>query len=135
MTFILAPGSKSPSLDWNGDANITFSAPTVAQAAAASPAHNFAGMVVADLTNLNPADYLTSVVHKINGNVTVGLTGALYLPKQELQWEGNSDNNTTCLQVIAAKIMINGNMSLSNACPSGSGLPGAGHVERVRLVE
>jgi len=56
----------------------------------------------------------------INGSSTSLLQGAIYLPNQNVQVNGNSGFNTNCLQVVAWQLQFNGNATVSNTCSDGS---------------
>jgi hypothetical protein len=71
---------------------------------------------------------------KINGNATLHLGGAIYLPKQNMQMNGNAAPSTQCLLMIADTITISGNPIIPNSCPSGASPPGSYDAKVVRLV-
>jgi Flp pilus assembly protein TadG len=56
----------------------------------------------------------------INGNSSSLLQGAVYLPNQNVQINGNNGMNTNCLQVVAWQIQFNGDAGVSNSCPDGT---------------
>lgn len=56
-------------------------------------------------------DYSTE--HKINGTAGLKLTGAIYLPSQDLTFNGNSDMADGCTQIVANTITLSGNSSLA----------------------
>jgi len=69
----------------------------------------------------------------INGNASSILQGAAYFPNQQLSFTGTAGMTTDCLQLVALTLSFNGNSSISNACPVGSGSHSfSGH--KVRLV-
>jgi hypothetical protein len=71
--------------------------------------------------------------NKINGNSSSLIEGAIYMPTQEVQFNGNGGINTNCVQMVAWQIQFTGNTSVSNVCPSGG--PQAFDGLMVRLVE
>ncbi|CAN5222785.1 hypothetical protein BH24PSE1_BH24PSE1_07510 [soil metagenome] len=78
--------------------------------------------------------------NKINGNSDSVITGALYFPNQELDYNGTGSTSATCTMFVSRRIVFSGNSSTSNQFKSRSdcaleGLPGsAGSTRRVRLV-
>ena len=71
---------------------------------------------------------------KLRGGSTSYFEGAFYFPQQELEFEGNTDMNTKCLQLVARRVKFSGNSSIQNNCPGGSGAKSF-DGKRVRLVE
>ncbi|UVO39426.1 pilus assembly protein TadG [Bradyrhizobium arachidis] len=69
----------------------------------------------------------------ISGSGTVALGGALYFPNVDVTWGGTIQNtNTTCTEVIANTITINGNAYLSTQnCAPGT----IAHTQVVALVQ
>ena len=57
----------------------------------------------------------------INGNSNSSFQGALYFPRQELQFNGTSGMNTRCIQIVARRVDFRGNNEIQNVCPSNSG--------------
>lgn len=77
--------------------------------------------------------------NKINGNSNSKITGALYFPKQELEYNGTGTSTATCTMFVARRINFSGNSSTSNKFKklsdcSAEGLPSGGAVRMVRLV-
>ena len=57
--------------------------------------------------------------NKFNGGGTTNFTGALYFPKQELQFSGNNSNGGgACTKIVARVITFIGNSNMSNNCPT-----------------
>lgn len=54
--------------------------------------------------------------HKLNGGSDLKLTGAIYLPKGDLIFNGNSSSQNGCTQIVANTIQFSGNSSLSADC-------------------
>lgn len=70
---------------------------------------------------------------RINGNSGSVLEGALYFPKADITFNGDSGMSANCLQIVAKDVTFTGNSSITNTCPSG----GASHSfdgKKVRLV-
>jgi hypothetical protein len=77
--------------------------------------------------------------NKINGNSASVITGAIYFPSQELQYNGTGTTTATCTMFVAARITFTGNSGVSNkfkdlADCSSEGLPGNATSRMVRLV-
>lgn len=54
--------------------------------------------------------------HKISGNSTSTLTGAIYFPESHLVFTGNSDGSSGCTQVIADTVELTGSSALASDC-------------------
>ena len=76
-----------------------------------------------------------SNVNKINGNSDSVVTGALYFPKQELQYNGTGNTTASCTLFVSRVINFTGNSGTLNKF-KGAGCTGAGlpEVEGGRLV-
>jgi hypothetical protein len=70
--------------------------------------------------------------NKVNGDATSTISGAIYMPNQEIQMNGGSGMTTNCLQLVGWQLQFSGNTSVSNSCPGG---PGGFQGSMVRLVE
>ena len=57
----------------------------------------------------------------INGNTGSRLQGAIYIPRNLIRMNGNSNINMTCMQLIAYRLTFTGNSQLTNQCPANSG--------------
>ena len=57
----------------------------------------------------------------INGNSTSRLEGAIYTPRNQMRFNGNSSMNINCLQMAAYRFVFTGNSSITNVCPANSG--------------
>ena len=64
---------------------------------------------------------LDSGTNQMNGNATSTLQGAIYFPRQELQYSGTSGMQTDCLQIVGLRVTFTGNTTISNNCPANSG--------------
>lgn len=69
----------------------------------------------------------------INGNSASRLEGAIYIPRNELRFNGTTGMNINCMQLVGHRITFLGNSSISNVCPAGSG-SGAFKGNTVRLL-
>jgi hypothetical protein len=80
-----------------------------------------------------------SSVNKINGNSSSKITGALYFPNQELQYNGTGNTVGTCTLFVSRRIDFSGNsvtlnkFKNSSEC-SGTGIPSVEGGRLVRLV-
>ena len=70
---------------------------------------------------------------KINGNSGAVLAGALYFPKADITFNGDSNMSANCLQVVAKDVQFTGNSSVTNTCTGHT--YGAFDGKKVRLVE
>jgi Flp pilus assembly protein TadG len=106
---------------FNGGANISLTAPG---------SGTYKGIVIykdrraPDCSNCN----------KINGSSTSYIEGAIYIPTQEIQFNGNSGLNSNCVQMVGWQVQFSGNTNITNTCPSGSGAKSF-DGSMVRLVE
>lgn len=108
VTFILSSRSAAtkPSsiaeLSINGTATLNLKSPTSGQ---------YAGLLFYQDRRAK------SGTTKINGNSNAVLEGAIYLPSQKIEFNGNSGFTTQCVQLVGSQIKFTGNTSISNACP------------------
>ncbi len=58
---------------------------------------------------------------QINGNSSSRLQGAIYVPRNELRFNGTSGMNIDCLQMVGYRITFTGNSNIRNICPTNSG--------------
>ena len=80
-----------------------------------------------------------SKTNKINGNSDSVITGALYFPNQELDYNGTGNTSATCTMFVSRRIKFSGNSATSNKFKSRAecaiaGLPSGSSSRRVRLV-
>ncbi len=57
----------------------------------------------------------------INGNTGSRLQGAIYIPRNMIRMNGNTNINMTCMQLIAYRLTFTGNSQITNQCPANSG--------------
>ncbi len=108
VTIILtsSTGSSYSTITVNGGATVTLSAMTT-------------GSTSGLLFYQDRRAPIATNSNKINGNSTSSYTGALYFPKQELQFSGNSSTNGgSCTKIVANTITFIGNSYLTNTCPA-----------------
>jgi hypothetical protein len=77
--------------------------------------------------------------NSINGNSASIITGAIYFPTQEVQYNGTGTTNATCTMFVAKRITFTGNSGVTNkfkklADCSSAGLPSSATIRMVRLV-
>lgn len=110
----------------NATANINITAPT---------SGDFKGLAIyqdrraTDCSNCN----------KINGNSLSVITGGIYFPTQELQYNGTGNTVATCTMFVSKRVTFIGNSGVSNkfkklAECSAFGLPSSATTRMVRLV-
>ncbi|WP_027146823.1 pilus assembly protein TadG-related protein [Mesorhizobium sp. WSM3626] len=100
VTIFMA-GSSTVSM--NGNATVTLSAPQ---------SGTYSGMLFyGDRTG-------TAAQSTFNGTATSLLTGAIYFPKQQVNYLGNFSGNNGCTQVVADTIQWSGNSTINQDCSS-----------------
>ncbi|WP_192254302.1 TadE/TadG family type IV pilus assembly protein [Mesorhizobium silamurunense] len=100
VTIFMA-GSTTVSM--NGNATVTLSAPT---------SGTYSGMLFyGDRTG-------TSAQSTFNGTATSLLTGAIYFPRQQVNYLGNFSGVNGCTQVVADTIQWSGNSTINQDCTS-----------------
>lgn len=116
VTFFLTNGAT---VDFNGTAQITFAAPT---------AGTYKGVL---FYGDRDDDGLAS---KFNGNAQSQMTGAIYLPSQDLEFLGNFSGTNGCMRLIARTIKITGSSTMNADCTA-HGLNDMPLPGKVTLVE
>jgi Flp pilus assembly protein TadG len=71
----------------------------------------------------------------INGNARLHLGGTIYLPKQHVTIDGNSEPTTECLLLVSKTMRVAGNTEIINSCPPGYVYPGNNNAYVARLVQ
>ena len=92
----------------------------------------YAGVAFYQSPDANP----TALVNKINGTSNVHITGAVYFPSQEVDFQGDNTTggpNGGCTQIVASKVTFTGNATLGYDC-DGTGVRPI-NSSRVALVE
>lgn len=116
VTIYLAGGSR---VSMNGNATVSLSAPT---------SGTYSGVLMyGDRTSIGGQS-------TFNGTATSLLTGALYFPKQQVNYLGNFSGKNGCTQVVADLIQWSGNSSISQDCTS-LGMRDIPATQSVALVE
>jgi hypothetical protein len=131
-TIVLTNKSTSPTatigmFKVNADAKVNITAPTSGY---------YAGIAI--YQDRRATDKVSDV-NKINGNSESKITGALYFPKQELQYNGTGNTAGTCTLFVSRRIDFSGNSVTlnkfkNNSECSGTGIPSVEGGRLVRLV-
>ncbi len=72
--------------------------------------------------------------NKLNGGTDLKMRGALYFPKQALEFNGGAAGVISCLQIVGYKISISGNSEIAGTCDANSGTEKISRVS-IDLVE
>jgi len=130
-TFVLTNKSTSPTatigqFKVNASSQINISAPT-------GDGDYYKGIAIYQDRRAKDS---ASSVNKINGNSDSVITGALYFPNQELQYNGTGGTTATCTLFVSRRIDFSGNSVTLNKFKKGSECKAAGlpEVEGGRLV-
>jgi hypothetical protein len=130
-TFVLTNKSTSPTatigqFKVNADAKLNISAP-------AGDGDYYKGIAI--YQDRRAVDSASSV-NKINGNSDSAITGALYFPNQQLQYNGTGNTTATCTLFVSRRIEFSGNSATLNKFKKSSDCKAAGlpQVEGGRLV-
>jgi len=116
VTIFMA-GSNTVSM--NGNASVTLSAPT---------SGNYSGVLFyGDRTG-------TAAQNTFNGTATSSLTGAIYFPRQQVNYLGNFSGQNGCTQVVADTIQWSGNSNINQDC-SDLGIKPVPAAQSVAIVE
>lgn len=116
VTIYLAGASR---VSMNGNATVDLSAPT---------SGTYSGVLMyGDRTS-------TGGQSTFNGTASSLLTGALYFPRQQVNYLGNFSGKNGCTQVVADTIQWSGNSTISQDC-TGLGMRDIPATQSVALVE
>ncbi|TPI70740.1 hypothetical protein FJ420_06165 [Mesorhizobium sp. B3-1-3] len=116
VTIFMA-GSNTVSM--NGNATVTLAAPTTG---------TYSGVLFyGDRTG-------TAAQSTFNGNATSLLTGAIYFPRQQVNYLGNFSGKNGCTQVVADTIQWSGNSTINQDCSS-LGMKDIPATQSVAVVE
>ena len=100
-------------------------------------AGEFAGLLFVqdpDAAFLDDDDTLIS--NKFTGGATMTMNGGLYFPNQAVEFLGNASASGGCIKIVARKITVSGNSSISNDPQACEDLGVGAIMERlVRLAE
>jgi hypothetical protein len=110
------------SVQMNGNASVNISAPT---------SGTYKGMLMmGDRT----CTTCSNTQETLNGTAASLMTGAIYFPKQGVNYIGNFSGANGCTQIIADTVLWNGHTHLAANC-SGYGMSNLAAYEAVRFVE
>jgi hypothetical protein len=123
-TFVLSnsdpsSGATIGGITMNGSATLNLQAPDTG---------NYAGILIYQDRRATSGNTI-----KINGGSSSNMQGALYFPKADMTFNGNTGAVTNCLQIVAKDVTFTGNSAINNTCPTNS----ASHSftgKKVRLV-
>lgn len=73
-------------------------------------------------------------INKINGTSTSSMTGAIYFPTQEVDFQGNFNGQNGCMKLVADTVIYTGNSTFSTDC-SAYGMSNVATPGTVALVE
>lgn len=101
-------------------------------------AYNFKGIALMQdrrATDSNP----NTPANTVQGTNGTSVTGAIYIPNQDLKYSGGSDTASACLQIVAKRTLFTGNskIKVSNECAAAGISPigsGADSARKVRLI-
>lgn len=124
-----APDAPIGQFKVNADANVNLTAPT-------GSTEYYKGIAIYQDRRAKDS---ASSVNKINGNSASKITGALYFPNQELQYNGGGNTAGTCTLFVSRRIDFSGNSVTLNKFKSskdcaGTGIPAVEGGRLVRLV-
>lgn len=126
ITIILKNGAT---LEINGTANLDLTA--TENTSAGAPANMVGVLVFEDASTAGT----TTRTSTINGNADLHLGGAIYMPTQNIQINGNSEPTTECLLLVTKTMDISGSTEIENECPPGHVFPGNVTARVARLVQ
>lgn len=119
--LLTTSGSASTvaTVNMNGGATVNITAPT---------SGTYAGVMFYQDRTASLAS-----TNQINGNASSKFQGAIYMPKQDVQFSGTSGMNTHCLQIVSRRITMTGNNAIQNDTCAGTGSSAVTGTQ-VRLV-
>lgn len=114
VTIILTgSGTNYSTLNINGGASVNLQAPSTGSAT---------NGVLFFQDPAAPTYQGNQVVrNKLNGGAGLVLNGALYFPKQALEYSGGAGANISCLQIVGYKVTFTGNSAVSSTCDATDG--------------
>lgn len=114
--------SGSSAVTMNGNATVNLSAPT---------SGTYSGML---LMGDRSCTSCSNTSEKLNGTAASTMTGAIYFPKQNVNYIGNFAGANGCTQVVARTVTWNGHTHLAANC-TGYGIKNLQAYQAVRFVE
>ena len=85
-----------------------------------------------DLVFLGDPRAPVGLMNTITGNATSTYQGGMYFRSQDLTFIGNAGMQTSCIQMVARRILLSGSSNIVNSCPEGG--PQGFNATFVRLV-
>lgn len=129
VTFVLTgSGSNYSQLNISGGADLSLSAPD------AGSGQPYEGVLFFQDRNAPSFQGATPIKNKLLGGANLDITGAIYFPKQALDFTGGVSGLTRCLQLVAREIEFSGDARILNNCTADDGV-GALQTNTVKLVE
>ncbi|MGE0734934.1 MAG: pilus assembly protein TadG-related protein [Alphaproteobacteria bacterium] len=126
VTFVLTSTATPPAIGTvtiNGGADIDLTAPTLSS-------YDYPMVMFYQDPRAEPGP-----VNKLNGGSSMFLTGAVYFPKQAVEFTGdNTLNATECTQIVAKTITFIGNSKINDSGCQNFGLQPI-RIKGVRIVE
>lgn len=127
VTIVLTGSGKDyAGLDIAGDASLSLHAP--------STDPMFKGVLFFQDPDAPTYQGNKPISNKLNGNSDMALTGAVYFPSQQVDFQGATGGNTSCLQLVARTVTFSGSGAITNSCASSSGTETISRFS-IKLVE
>lgn len=127
---LIFTGTSPGTLSMNGNAVLNLTAPTTATCGVLGGVDscNFKKMLMIQSSNASSGN-----TNRINGNSGAKLDGAIYFPKGNLDFRGNSGPATKCAMIVALRVDFGGSTDIQNnttGCAANSTVAG----KKMRLV-
>ncbi len=103
--FLTGSGTNYANVTINADANVTLSAPT---------SGDYEGLAFFQDRNAPVID--TGAPNKFNGGGTMNISGALYFPRQLIQYSGGNSTGTGCMRMVAYQVEFIGTSNVEFSC-------------------
>ena len=133
VTFILTSDSdnKIGKVTINGNATVNLSAPDGDGHPGGPYQNKYGGMLIVQNPNASG-----NLKNKFNGGANMNLSGAVYLPATETEFNGGSDTAPGCLQIVTRTVDFVGNSGFGNT-PEACDTQGVATItqQRARLIE
>ncbi|WP_281414356.1 TadE/TadG family type IV pilus assembly protein [Thalassovita aquimarina] len=106
VTFFLTNGAT---VQYNGGADINLAAPTSGPTS---------GLLFWESKDNNSGTYTGTgdISHKFNGGSSMTLQGAIYMPASNVTFNGNSNAQNGCTQIVADTVELSGTSDLAVTC-------------------
>ena len=110
---IIFTGSSPGSIEMGGNSALQLTAPTDATCGV-FPAGGVDSCAFKKMLMIQAANATADNANLINGNNLTALDGALYFPKGQLTFSGDSAQATKCAMVVGYTVAFNGNTNIQN---------------------